>query len=241
MTGAGLTAFYMFRQLFMVFFGDCRADHHVQEHLHESPKTMTLPLVVLALGSIAAGYIGLPALIGPNLFAEWLEPVFGAAHEAHGAAAAEGTLMLVSIGIAASGFFLAFLMYYKQTFSPERFSLLAGGLFYRLFHNKYYVDEIYQFVFVGGTLLLARIGAWIDQHIIDGIVDGSARTTAFVSWLNGLFDNYIIDGLVNAIADVTFGAGDKFRKVQTGNINSYLYVILAAVVVAIIVKLRYSS
>ncbi len=240
--GAGLTAFYMFRQLFMVFFGTCRADHHVQEHLHESPKTMTLPLAVLALGSIVAGYIGLPALIGPNLFAEWLEPVLGAAHEAHGAAAAEeGTLMLVSIGVAASGFFLAYLMYYKQSLSPERFSSLAGGLFYRLFNNKYYWDEFYQVVFVGGTLLLARIGVWIDQHIIDSIVDGSAKTTAFVSWLNGLFDDYIIDGMVNAVANITFGVGNKFRKVQTGNINSYLYVILGAVVVAIIVKLRYSS
>jgi NADH-quinone oxidoreductase subunit L len=240
-TGAGLTAFYMFRQLFMVFFGQCRADHHVQEHLHESPKAMTLPLAILAIGSIAAGYIGLPAVFGPNLFAEWLEPVLGGHHEAHTSAALELGLMALSVAVAATGFVLAYLMYYKQTLSPERFSSLAGGLFYRLFHNKYYVDEIYQFVFVGGTLLLARIGVWIDQYIIDGIVDGSAKTTAFVSWLNGLFDNYVIDGMVNAVANITFWAGDKFRKAQTGNINSYLYVILGAVVVAIIVKLRYSS
>jgi NADH-quinone oxidoreductase subunit L len=132
-------------------------------------------------------------------------------------------------------------MYYKHALSPAPFASLGGGLFYRLFHNKYYIDEIYQFVFVGGTLLLARIGVWIDQHIIDGIVDGTAKLTAFVSWLNGLFDNYIIDGIVNAVANVTFGIGNKFRKVQTGNINSYLYVVLAAVVIAIIVKLRYSS
>jgi NADH-quinone oxidoreductase subunit L len=237
---AGLTAFYMFRQLFMVFFGDCRADHHTKEHLHESPKVMTLPLVVLAIGAIVSGYIGLPAAVGPNLFGEWLEPVLGAHHEAH-ASAAELGLMAISVGVAAFGIFLAYLMYYRQTLAPERFSSLAGGFLYRLFHNKYYVDEIYQFVFVGGTLLLARIGVWIDQHIIDGIVDGSAKTTAFVSWLNGLFDNYIIDGMVNAVADITFWTGGKFRKAQTGNINSYLYVILGAVVVAIIVKLRYSS
>jgi NADH-quinone oxidoreductase subunit L len=239
--GAGLTAFYMFRQLFMVFFGQCRADHHVQEHLHESPKAMTLPLAILAIGSIAAGYVGLPAVFGPNLFAEWLEPVLGGHHEAHASAALELGLMALSVAVAATGFVVAYLMYYKQTLSPERFSSLAGGLFYRLSFNKYYVDEIYEFVFVGGTLLLARIGVWIDQHIIDGIVDGSAKTTAFVSWLNGLFDNYVIDGMVNAVANITFWAGDKFRKAQTGNINSYLYVILGAVVVAIIVKLRYSS
>jgi NADH-quinone oxidoreductase subunit L len=238
---AGLTAFYMFRQLFMVFFGECRADHHTQEHLHESPKAMTLPLVVLAIGAIVAGWIGLPAVFGDNLFAEWLEPVLGGHNEAHASAAKELGLMGVSVGVAAFGVFLAYLMYYKQALSPAIFSSLAGGLFYRLFHNKYFIDEIYQFVFVGGTLLLARIGVWIDQHIIDGIVDGSAKLTAFVSWLNGLFDNYIIDGIVNAVANVTFDIGNKFRKVQTGNINSYLYVVLGAVVVAIIVKLRYSS
>jgi NADH-quinone oxidoreductase subunit L len=103
------------------------------------------------------------------------------------------------------------------------------------------VDEIYQAVFVRGALLLARLGAWIDQHIIDFIVDGSAKTTTFISWFNGLFDNYVVDGIVNAIADITFWAGVKFKRVQTGNINSYLYVILGAVVLAIIVRLRYSS
>jgi NADH-quinone oxidoreductase subunit L len=96
-------------------------------------------------------------------------------------------------------------------------------------------------LFVRGVLLLARIGAWIDQHIIDLFVDGSAKTTAFISWLNGLFDAYIIDGIVNGIADGIFAAGNKFRKIQTGNINGYLYVVLGAVLIAMIVKLRYWS
>ena len=80
-----------------------------------------------------------------------------------------------------------------------------------------------------------------DAYIIDGIVNGSASVTRFVSWLNGLFDAYIIDGIVNAVANITFWAGNKFRRVQTGNINSYLYGILIAVALAIIVKLRYWS
>ncbi|HJU60803.1 MAG TPA: NADH-quinone oxidoreductase subunit L, partial [Candidatus Binatia bacterium] len=138
-------------------------------------------------------------------------------------------------------FGLAYLMYYRKTLAPERFSALAGGLFYRLSYNKYYVDEIYQVIFVNGALVLARIGSLFDQYVIDGIVDGSATLTRFVSWLNGLFDNYIIDGIVNAVANITFWAGNRFRGLQTGNINSYLYGILIAIVIAIIVKLRYWS
>ena len=239
--GAGMTAFYMFRQFFMVFFGKCRADHHTQEHLHESPKVMTLPLVVLAIGAVFAGYVGLPTVFGGSQFARWLEPVIAAHGEEHASHALELGLMAVSIMVAAFGFFIAYLMYYRAAFSPERFAGLAGGFFYRLFDRKYYFDEIYQVIFVNGALLLARLGSLFDQYVIDGIVDGSASLTRFVSWLNGLFDNYIIDGIVNAIANITFGAGNQFRRVQTGNINSYLYGILIAVVLAIIVKLRYWS
>jgi len=239
--GAGMTAFYMFRQFFMVFFGKCRADHHTQEHLHESPKVMTLPLVVLAIGALFAGWIGLPAVFRGSQFAHWLEPVIAAHGEEHASHALELNLMAISIAVAAFGFFIAYLMYYREALSPARFANLAGGLFYRLFERKYYLDEIYQVVFVNGTLLLARLGSLFDQYIIDVIVDGSASLTRFVSWINGLFDNYVIDGIVNAVANITFWTGNKFRRVQTGNINSYLYGILIAVVVAIIVKLRYWS
>jgi NADH-quinone oxidoreductase subunit L len=239
--GAGMTAFYMFRQLFMTFYGSCRADHHTQEHLHESPPVMTIPLVVLAVGAIFAGFIGLPGVLGGSQFAHWLEPVIHAHEDAHASHALEWGLMGVSIAVASFGVFLAYLMYLGQTLSPEIFANLAGGFFYRLFDRKWYFDEVYQVVFVNGTLLLARIGSLFDQYVIDGIVDGSASLTRFFSWLNGLFDNYIIDGIVNAIANITFGIGNMFRRVQTGNINSYLYGILIAVVVAIIVKLRYWS
>ncbi len=237
--GAGMTAFYMFRQFFMVFFGECRADHHTQEHLHESPKVMTLPLVVLAIGALFAGWIGLPAVFGGSQFSHWLEPVVGGHAEEHASHALELGLMAVSVAVAACGFFIAYLIYFRGLLSPERFANFAGGFFYRLFDRKYYLDEIYQAIFVNGTLLLARIGSLFDQYIIDGIVDGSAGLTRFLSWLHGLFDNYVIDGIVNAVANITFWTGNKFRRVQTGNINSYLYVVLIAVVLAILAKLRY--
>ena len=239
--GAGMTAFYMFRQFFMVFFGEFRGDHHAREHLHESPKIMTLPLVVLAIGALFAGWIGLPAVFGGSQFAHWLEPVVSAHADDHASHALELGLMAVSTSVAALGFFLAYLMYYRGALSAALFANLAGGFFYRLFERKYYFDEIYQAVFVNGALLLARIGALFDQYIIDSIVDGSASLTRLVSWINGLFDNYIIDGLVNALANFTFWTGNTMRRIQTGNINSYLYGILIAVVVAIIVKLRYWS
>jgi len=239
--GAGLTAFYMFRQLFMTFYGKCRADHHTQGHLHESPQVMTLPLVVLAIGAVFAGFIGLPGVLGGSQFAQWLEPVIHAHEEAHASHALEWGLMAVSVSVASFGAFIAYLMYRREALSPEIFANLAGGFLYRLFDHKWYFDEIYQVIFVNGTLLLARLGSLFDQYIIDGIVDGSAALVRFAAWLNGLFDQYIIDGMVNAVANITFGIGNKFRRVQTGNINSYLYGILIAVVLLIIAKLRYAS
>jgi NADH-quinone oxidoreductase subunit L len=239
--GAGLTAFYMFRQLFMTFYGTSRADHHTQEHLHESPQVMTIPLIILAVGAVFAGFVGLPGVLGGSQFAHWLEPVIHAHEEVHASHALEWGLMAVSVLVASLGVFLAYLMYRRESLSPAIFADLAGGWFYRLFDRKWYFDEIYQVVFVNGTLLIARFGSLFDQYIIDGIVNGAAALTRFVSWLNGLFDQYIIDGIVNLIANVTFGIGNKLRRVQTGNINSYLYGILIAVVLLIIAKLRYAS
>src|SRR3970282_1076627 len=99
LVGAGLTAFYMFRQFFMVFFGECRADHHTQEHLHESPKTMTLPLIVFATGALFAGGLGLPAVFGGSQFSHWLEPVIGGHADEHASHALELGLMAVSIAV----------------------------------------------------------------------------------------------------------------------------------------------
>ena len=239
--GAGMTSFYMFRQLFMTFYGKCRADHHTVEHLHESPSVMTMPLVVLAVGALFAGFVGLPGVLGGSQFAHWLEPVIHAHAEEHGSQALEWGLMALSVSVAAFGVFAAYLMYRSEALSADTFANLAGGVFYRLFDRKWYLDEIYQACLVNGTLLLANILSAFDKYIVDGIVNGAASLTRFVSWVNGLFDQYIIDGIVNAVANIIFWIGNKFRRVQTGNINSYLYGILIAMALAIIVKIRYWS
>jgi NADH-quinone oxidoreductase subunit L len=235
--GAALTAFYMFRLVFMTFFGECRADHHTVEHLHESSGFMTWPLVVLAIGALFAGFLGVPAALGGgNMFEHWLEPVMshaahGAGHEAHGHhdMTLEYGLMAASVAIAVCGILLAHLMYNRKSIRPEAFSGLAGGAAYKLIYNKYYVDEIYQAVFVNGTLGLARVLRWFDQNVVDAIVNGAAKLTRLVSWINGRIDLHVVDGLVNLTARIIHGFGGAARRLQTGSINAYLYVIVIIV------------
>jgi NADH-quinone oxidoreductase subunit L len=90
---------------------------------------------------------------------------------------------------------------------------------------------------VRGALLIARILAWFDGTIIDGIVNGSARVTTLLSRVNGLFDNYVVDWLVNLLANETFALGTRLRRIQTGSINAYLYVIVGTVTVVLIARL----
>jgi NADH-quinone oxidoreductase subunit L len=228
---AFLTAFYMFRQVFMVFFGECRAHHEVQHHLHESPPSMTWPLRILAIGSVGAGLLWIPHVFTP--FEHWLEPVMGhhgaVAAEAHGEVATELTLMVVSVLVALAGIGLAWLMYLRRALSPDVFATALGGAPYRAVYNKYWVDELYDLVFVRGALVLCRIAAWFDQHVIDGIVNLSALVVRGVSQLTGAIDNYIVDGAVNAAADVTQRVGRRVRNLQTGAISAYLYVIVFGV------------
>jgi NADH-quinone oxidoreductase subunit L len=231
LTVAGLTAFYMFRQVFMVFFGECRADHETQHHLHESPTVMTLPLWILMGGSVVAGLLWIPHLFVP--FEHWLEPVMAHSTEAHGEAAGVGAelgLMLLSVVVALSGIGVAWLMYYRHQLRPETFSEVAGGAPYRVVLNKYYVDELYDLLLVRLTLLICRLTAWFDLHVIDGLVNLSATIVRGWSWVSGLFDLYVVDGLVNLVATVTQFVGRRVRNLQTGAISAYLYVIIIGVV-----------
>jgi len=228
---AGLTAFYMFRQFFMTFAGECRADHHTQAHLHESPSSMTVPLWILATGAVLAGFLWIPRA---SLFDAWLAPVTAAhghgGHHEHPPWGLELGLMGGSVLAAAAGILLAWAMYARRAIRPEAFSEALGGLPYRAVLNKWWVDELYELVFVGGLLALCRAAAWFDLHVIDGVVNGAAAVTRGVSRLAGLFDNHVVDGAVNGVAAVTQFTGRRFRNFQSGAITWYVYVILLGVV-----------
>jgi NADH-quinone oxidoreductase subunit L len=251
--GAMLTAFYMFRAVFMTFHGEFRGDHHTKEHLHESPPAMTIPLVILAALAVVGGLFNWPIALSPLMpflpvagFEEWLRPVVGkdisiahgaVPHEAHHLDPIEYATMLLSLAIAGTGIFIAYQMYLKKRWSPDRVAGLAGGRLYDLVYNKYYVDEIYQRVFIDGLLAVTRAAAWFDQNVIDFIVNSTARVTTWISWLYGLFDAYVVDGAVNGVAWVSAFLGARARRLQMGSINGYLYVIVIAVVGVMLAQL----
>jgi NADH-quinone oxidoreductase subunit L len=144
--------------------------------------------------------------------------------------------MVVSVLIAVAGIFVARAMYKTRTMSPDRIADLAGGKIYRTVYNKYYIDELYEATVVNGTLALTRISAWFDANIVDGIVNGSAWVVRMISWLDGQFDKYVVDGAVNGVATVTSFFGGRVRRLQTGSINAYLYVIVIAVIGAMVAQ-----
>jgi NADH-quinone oxidoreductase subunit L len=199
--GAVLTAFYMFRLVFLAFFGEARLSPEAKSHLHESPPIMTVPLMILAFLSVAAGYLGLPALLGQraNLFAGFLEPVFRPAAEGHLSSGAEWSLIFASVVAAAAGIGLATLLYLKNTALPSRWAARVPWL-YNLLSRKYYVDEIYGAVIVNP---LVQASEWtyrrFDLGIIDAAVDGTAKTAGFFGKAAGIVQTGLIKDYALAI------------------------------------------
>ncbi len=205
---AGMTAFYMFRWLFLIFYGEERMDHETKHHIHESPNVMLVPLYVLAFLSIFGGYIGLPeSLGGKNHFHHFLEPVTRYAYEVeweHYSHALEYTLMVVSVAVAFAGFFLAYLCYVKDPSIPVRFAEKYKTL-YRWVYNKYFVDEFYNFTFVKGLLGTAFGSRKFDEKVIDGAVNGTGKTMIF--------------------------SGSLMSKLQTGYIYHYVWGIVLGLLI----------
>ncbi|HEX2868456.1 MAG TPA: NADH-quinone oxidoreductase subunit L [Ignavibacteriales bacterium] len=211
---AVMTAFYMFRLVFLTFYGKERFSHDV--HPHESPSLMTVPLMVLAFLSVVGGYIGLPAIFsgeGGNLFESWLAPVFTSAErklEVYGSHthSEEFLLMFVSVVAALGSIYFAYYVYTKRQDIAERTSQKFKGL-YRLLLNKYFVDEAYEAAVVqpiqkGSETLLWK---FTDSKIIDGVVNGSA-----------------------ALIDRTAGF---IRRFQTGVAQFYALIMIAGIAIAL--------
>jgi NADH-quinone oxidoreductase subunit L len=211
---AGLTSFYMFRLLFLTFFGAGRYDQH-QVHVHESPKNMTVPLIVLAILSVCGGWMAAPQLMGGvNHFQQFLAPVLATGAEPAAAAAESagggGEILQALLGAPVIagllGFLLAWWFYIK---SPEAPKKLADSLSapYKLLSGKYFIDELYAAVIV-------RPLVWISDKVLWHGVDERA-----------------IDGAVNGVAFVSRESGDRLRHANTGNIRSYATWIVLGVLV----------
>ncbi len=202
---AFLTAFYMFRMLYLTFFGNYRGTHHAEEHIHESPKTMTFPLIVLAVLAAVGGLINIPAVFGGNEWlAHWLEGAGIAHHELGLTHTTEFALMAASVLIALGATLFAYARYVKNAHVPmpdeaER-SLLA-----KISYHKFYLDEIYDFII---------------RKPLD----------AFSTFFYRIIDKKLIDGLVNGLGWTANEGSKGLRLLQSGNVGFYIFMMVFGIV-----------
>ena len=224
---AGLTAFYMFRLVNMTFFGASRVSPEAEHHLHESPRSMTVPLMILAVLSIVGGWIGWPAVLGGgDRFARFLEPVivhYAGTGEVEGAhnLGTEYALIALSVLIALAGIVVAWQFYIKKPLIPKTLASNWGGV-YRLLYNKYYVDQIYDAAFVNRSKDLATTLGAFDRTIVDGLgIDGTGWLTRMTSRISMWWDSWIVDGLVNLAARIVWILSYPVRMLQSGRVANY--------------------
>jgi NADH-quinone oxidoreductase subunit L len=207
--GALMTAFYMFRLFFLTFFGEFRGTKEQQHHLHESPTSMTFPLIVLAILSVVAGYANFPEIFGGKHYLQtYLAPVFAASlakapahHLAHNT---ELMLMGVSVLCVLVSIFVAYNMYISKKVVPEAEEANLSPL-HKLIYHKYYVDEIYDALIVKPLYALSRLG---HQFIEIGL----------------------IDNIVNAMGKIALFKGRIFNKLQTGHTTFYLFIMVLGII-----------
>ena len=209
---AGLTAFYVFRLVFTVFYGESRVDKKVAAHVHESPRVMTVPMAILALFSVIGGYIGVPQILGGGNWIEhyldgslgWDAPGAALSETAHASAGTEWTLLILSVIVALAGIALAYVFYVRRTDLPARVAKSLGGL-YTFVYNKYKVDEFYVAVVVRPLRSLGQFfAASVDGPVVDWIAEGIAALVALIgrglqALQTGLARNYALGILVGVV------------------------------------------
>ncbi|HET6932663.1 MAG TPA: NADH-quinone oxidoreductase subunit L, partial [Candidatus Acidoferrum sp.] len=231
---AGLTAFYMFRLLFETFYGRSRVPVAMEGHIHESPKTMTVPLMILAFFSIVSGWLALPILWGEESpFERFLEPSLRGVETDTGAIAfgrhtllAEYALMAASVAFVGLGFWLARKLYLEN---PKLHTQLAGSWprLHNLLIHKYYVDEVYDALFVNRVKDLSAALGFFDSKIIDGLgVDGAGWLARVFSRISMWWDKWVVDALVNLLGWFPKFLSMPVRMFQTGVFSTYAVFIL---------------
>ena len=195
---AGLTAFYMFRMIYLTFHGESRVDSHTAEHVHESPLSMTIPLMILALLAVTGGFFGVPHVFHliPNGMENYFHGFFTEIPSGHGAVSTEWTLMGFSVAFALLAWFVAGRLYHSGFDLASRLRSKCEPL-YQLSLNKWYVDEFYNSVII-------QPGRLFSTHIL---------------WR--LFDQNVIDRAVNTTADVARMVGNSIRPLQNGLTQNY--------------------
>jgi NADH-quinone oxidoreductase subunit L len=200
-----MTAFYMFRVVFLTFFGTFRGTKEQEHHLHESPSLMTIPLIILAILATVGGFIGIPHIFNaPHLLNNFLAPVVfkvGEAHE-HLSASTEYILIAIAIGGALISISIAYIMYISKAQVPGNDTSYTGMT--KWANNKFYVDEIYD-------TILVRPMQWTSQFLYKAV------------------DKVLIDGIVNTTGRVSLIAGDIVRSIQTGQTAFYILAMVLSV------------
>ncbi len=210
-----LTAFYMFRLFFLTFSGKSRASHEVIHHIHESPASMTVPLMFLAVLSVIGGLMGIPEVLGGNhALSNFLAPVFAKsaalATPHHPSHTTEIILIGVVVGLTLIVIFLAHTLYVRKKKVPTPEGVALNG-FHRLIYNKYYVDEFYQRSILQPLNFLSKaLDAVIERLLIDRIVNGTGK---IVTW-----------------------GGKTIRLVQTGNTGFYIFAMVISIIILLAVK-----
>ena len=253
-----MTAFYMFRLMYLTFYSKPRMSDEVEHHIHESPQSMTMPLVALAVMSLFAGFLGWPhSLGGSDRFARFLDPVFareaqvlseegktgqlaaGEKEEEH-TSSTEYLLMVLSVAAAGIGWVMAGRAYANADRGYVEPIAAAAPLVYRTLLNKYYVDEGYDYVFTGrrklgdvrlGVMGLGEASSWFDSHVIDGAVNAAGWITRLTASISSWWDKWIIDGVgVNGPAIMARMLSYPARLLEWGLVQWYALVMTAGLV-----------
>ncbi|MBD3268226.1 NADH-quinone oxidoreductase subunit L [bacterium] len=231
LVAAAITAFYMFRLIFLTFYGEPQ-DQEKYDHAHESPISMTGPLVLLAVLSVIGGF----GLYGSLWFNDLVVPtqIHAAAeatahggetahdaHGGHGSHLAHNLAMILSITFAGAGILFSYLVYSRKMFSADSMAKRMSGL-YAMSFNKYWIDELYQNTVIAFVMKLRMVLGKFDNKVVDGAVNATAPLTRGTANFSGSLDRYVVDGLVNLLAIVVQAVGAVSTLVQSGVIQNYI-------------------